>query len=305
MMMLQIKRKRMKGTYATLFYGGALVLIFFIIGAFVITPTFARPKDDSGAILVNNIVYALRDSLELSKLYIDTSARYSLYQAAYDNAKNGGFADSEPRRTFTNDGSEYVVWYDGKDFSPSQDSLEKSLEIAAGENFKEYMKVGGVTAIFPVTLPSYGGLDIENVANYSVMILSKGDADLSLKRVTGNEHEITVERSSDIEMEVEIPYFQLAEEAKALQKEIEEYLSACEKGALEVSRDSWCCSAESEIINDSAGLCLVKVEVVTKKKFLVQDEDKTVFSPIRLVFTLLHEEEQPVSEPAGDESESE
>lgn len=285
--------KKQKGIVNIIYIMGLIVM--FLILVTYITFSYSRPKIDKVEIAVNNTIYLSRDSLDIAKLYLETALRYSIFQAMHDSGEKGGFEDIESGRSFEHDGVAYALWYNGIDLSPSEDDVTSALGGALTTNFEKYTSAGSLVSLFVVQIPGYSSVTVTNLNDYSVRLESFGDSDLSLKKTLDNGEVISMEKSSDINMTVYAPYFMLYREAMIYHKMLlEKNLSeSCEKAEIgKTNEDMGCCTFDAEILDNSGGDCLVKVEAATKKKFLVRDDDKTLLKEIRLVFMERHLENQ-------------
>ena len=162
-------------------------------------------------------------------------------------------------------------------------------------NFEKYTSAGSVESLFVVQIPDYSSVTVTNLNDYNLRLESFGDSDLSLKKTLDNGEVISMEKSSTLNMTVYAPYFMLYREAMEYHKMLlEKNLSeSCEKAEIgKTNEDMGCCTIDAEILDNSDGNCLVKVEAATKKKFLVRDDDKTLLKEIRLVFMERHLENQ-------------
>jgi len=282
--------KKRKGIVNIIYIMGLIVI--FIVSVTYITPFFSKPKTETVEIAINNTVYLARDSLDITKLYLEKALEYSLFQAMHDSGEKGGFEDIGNERSFEHDGVTYALWHNGTDdLAPSEDDVTSVLGGALTTNFEKYTSAGSVESLFVVQIPGYSSVTVTNLNDYSVRLESFGDSDLSLSKTLDNGEVISMEKSSDMNMTVYAPYFMLYREAMEYHKMLlEKNLSeSCEKAEIgKTNEDMGCCTIDAEILDNSGGNCLVKVEAATKKKFLVRDGDKTLLKEIRLVFMERH-----------------
>jgi hypothetical protein len=267
---------------ANAFYAFVLGFIF-TTALIVIFQTVLSPKTGDVEKKINNIVYTMRDSLEAAKLYTETSARYSVYQAMYENGMRGGFNKTNAKKTMERDGFVYSLWYDNGDYSPNYDEFLDYLDSSAEHKFLDYCR-GSVLAIFPVSLPYYHAVLVSNLNNYSVSFSAESESKLLMIKTGDDGETIRVEKDSAISETIEAPYFQLFQEAKDLMERLPEKLPACSSGEIsEFSRDRFLYTTDVSVIGNS-GKCLVKFEGSTKKDFLIWNGEEVALEPIKLVF---------------------
>jgi len=270
---------RKKGMVNIIYIAG-LILIFTISVAYI-RPIFSDPKASVVEISINNNIFVMRDSLEMAKMYVDNAARYSLYQSMYDNGLKGGLRSSR----FQYKGMNYTVWYNNMDRAPKAGDIIKALEETAAENMEKYTKKESIRSFFIVEIPGYKDTKIENINNYTVRLQASGSSDLQLKNTLKTDEEITVKKSSDINITVYAPYFELYRQALEYHKDVERGLSECDKAVIEKNNeDIGCCTINAKVLETDDGSCLVKAEVATKKKFLIWNGTDTLLEPVKLVF---------------------
>jgi hypothetical protein len=275
---------KMKGGMAVMILAAGLV---GLITSYILTYMFmgALVPTDRLELEVDNIIYLMRDSVDAAKLFVDNSARYSLYQAMYDNGKMGGFTGGSAQ-VISYGGEEYAAWYDGSDISPTEKYVTDSLASAAFDNFMEYqekLKTRSVTAILPVPVPGYSGMEVENVNGYSLVLKGTGDSDIALSRKAKEGSHITVQKSSLINLTIDAPYFRLFEMSKDAHDAIVKSMGTCTKDAIEKSEDKGCCTIDVKVL-EGGEECLVKVEAKSKARYLVWNGKKAALEPITLVF---------------------
>jgi hypothetical protein len=263
------------------------LIVIFIISITYIRPFLSKPKANVVEIAINNNIYLMRDSLEMAKLYIDDAAGNSLYQAMYENGKRGGFSSSESER-LNFEGKEYVLWYNNKDSSPTENDITRALESVVEKNLENYTKEEVITSIFKVRIPGYDQITVMSDNGAGVRVLGTGSGYLSVTRVTEDEEEIVIQKSSKIDILLHLPYYQLYKEAldyhEYLHEPFTDMLADCDKAVIEKTMDEFGYTLTSKVMDTTDGSCLVKVEAATKREFLVWDGSKAVLEKISLVF---------------------
>ncbi len=273
-----MRRKGLTGIFLT--FG---LIIIYITSLIYIIPHFSGTYDNSAEKRINNMVFLLRDTADLAKNYLDTAARYSLQQAAYENGKLGGLESIDPSRATKHENVFYTLWYRNGDVSPDRVDMLESIIEKTNNNFMQYTDDGSINALIWVTIPGYDKPIISNIDNQSLSLSISGDNLLSVLHETEEGDKITISKDSDIELAIRVPYFALFNDAKSYHYELIPKLPGCKENEIEVKNESFCCVTTSEVVESSGG-CKVKVETITKKKFLIWNGTDAVFEPIRLVF---------------------
>jgi len=155
---------------ANIIYIMGLILMCIISLAYIVPFLSQQPEKNVVEIAVNNYVYLMRDSVEMAKLYLDNAARYSLYQAMYENGRDGGFESTEKDNQIEYDAINYRLWYNNTDTAPTESDITDALEEAFEENFEKYTKDQSVTGLFAVGIPRYNKITITNANNYSLRL---------------------------------------------------------------------------------------------------------------------------------------
>lgn len=260
--------------FSSLIYISFLILIFIIIGSFLIKSMLDRQVDEA-EVGVNNIVYIMRDAVDLAKLYTENSARLSLYQAMYDLGRNGGFNSID---------GQYAVWCNAtSENAPTPDEVIQNLGTETLRNFRKYTAVQTVITIFPVRIPSYNDMVIFPEGSY-LRIFSEGTAPIETTRIAPDGEEIRMQKSSIINVSLSVPYIQLFEESRRLYDEIKAELPGCNIGKIEKNIEKFCCHIKSEVVNSAN--CEVKVEAVSRDVFLIWNGNEVALEPITLIFML-------------------
>jgi len=269
---------------ANIIYIMGLILMCIISLAYIVPFLSQQPEKNVVEIAVNNYVYLMRDSVEMAKLYLDNAARYSLYQAMYENGRDGGFESTEKDNQIEYDAINYRLWYNNTDTAPTESDITDALEEAFEENFEKYTKDQSVTGLFAVGIPRYNKITITNANNYSLRLEGTGTADLSVGNTMESGERIAVEKSSLINMTVHAPYYKLYQEALEFHKALEEKLLTCDKAAIEKTTDKSSYTLDVKVLDTDDGSCLVRVNVSSKKKFLVWNGTNTTLEEIDFVF---------------------
>ncbi len=266
----------------------ALVIMCIISLSFITTNLSAQPKRDVVEIAINNNVYPIRDSLEVTKLDIDKWAGYSIHQALYENGLRGGFPSADEDSLLEYDGVKYRLWYNNIDLAPEEIDIKNGLETATMEKFLEYTDEADVGSYFTVGVPRYSKIDIDNVNDYGIEMALDSNSDVSLKRTAENGDVITVSRDSLVKLSLRVPYYLIYHAAMdyhdMLHEPFEERLLDCEKTEVERTIDKPGYTLESRVMDTQDGSCLVRVDVATKNGIKVLVDKKTVEKKIRLVF---------------------
>ncbi|MBM3304177.1 MAG: hypothetical protein FJY76_03695, partial [Candidatus Aenigmarchaeota archaeon] len=185
-------------------------------------------------------MYALQNSLIAAKEYMKTAERYAVYQACYDNLKNGGWPDAVAPDSAKKDvgGAEYYFTIPENGFA---EELGKS--IAAGMN--NYTS-GGYTFMgaYSVSLPAYSEARITSHDASKMSVAATAGAPLSITRyvevakvgegflqLKGEAKEqnimekITLKKDSGIYQDVETPCFDLYERGAAYSETLSNLLN--------------------------------------------------------------------------------
>jgi len=276
----------MKGFANEIYAVGLVVICLMIMASLMLS--LSGPQSNAMDIAVKNHVYLIRDSLDMAKMYVDKSAEYSAYQAMYDNGRNGTIVDIEEPRSVVYDGVMYSLWYDSRDVSPSESDVAVALESAIRKNLKEYTEKEEITEFFTVKVPDYRNIRVSNINDYSMRLEAEGSVTgLVVQRTGSGGEEINMQKPANIELVLNAPYFRIYREAIEYQNAVKDRLAECRKPELEKNNeDRGCCTFDAKVLDAPDGICLVKVNVSTKKKFIVWDSEKrkAVLREISLVF---------------------
>ncbi len=267
------------------------LIVMLVIAWQYLLPSMTFSHTESLVKTVNNVVYLMRDSIGLTTQFLETSARYSLYQAMYDAAASGLVGNLTEENSVSYDGRRFALWDDGNSTTPARGVVLSMLSASFDNNFARYVGGGTVTEVLPVRLPSYGKSVIGSVGNYSVRVEVPAGGNIAVSSsIDSNGIEkgetITVTGSGDIDMVVDAPFMQLYEEAIAVKDFIEANAEGCDRDVLEKDFDSWSCVFRTVVIDDSPGKCVVGVVGVTRKKFLVWDGSQSSLKSIRINFAV-------------------
>ncbi|MCD6496133.1 MAG: hypothetical protein J7K54_02575 [Candidatus Aenigmarchaeota archaeon] len=257
----------MRKAYANIIYMSFLILIFIVIGVFILKSASNWQKS-STEIRINNIVYIMDDSALLAKLYLEESAKLSLYQAMYDLGKSGEIPGGN------------ALWSDGSaDSATGEAVLIQALADATTKNMEKYTKEYTGTFVFPAEIPFYRNVRIYPNGG-SLRIVAHGDSPVTVKRISQTQ-DITIQRSSLINITVNAPFIELYRQLKDAAESARTKLEACNPGEINQKHETFCCTVETAIISSENG-CVVNVTAVTKQKFPVYDNGKAVMKPITI-----------------------
>ncbi len=266
-------------------YTAGLILTLVMMVALIISSTVER-NVESVEVRVGNSVYLMRDALDLTKSYIDTAVRYSVYQAAFDNGMRGGFSGTDSMKYVDHDGNDLALWYDDGDISPSEDSFMESLSEESFSNFGVYVSQGSVIEIYPVKIPPYGQMSIQSINGYEMRAVMDSSSELAISKKTEETDEIEITTPAEVDTTFHLPYMMLFSEAKKYFSELRGKLSSCSRLDIKKEVDTFCCSVKSEVIESEKGSCIVKVEASTKKKYLLWNGNDASFEHVKLVFAV-------------------
>ncbi len=275
------ERRRRKGDSNMAYMIGLIVIVY--LAWHYIVPSMMFSHTDPLVKTVNNVVYLMRDSIELSVQFLETSARYSVYQAMYDSGKRGLLAELDEVNSVNYNGETFALWGDDES-TPTRSDVLSLISDSFDDNFDRYVSRGTITEIIPVMLPSYGNSTITSADNYEVRIEVPSDGNLVISNVITEREILKVTDPADIDMVVHAPFMQLYEEAKEVRDFVLENADSCDRKVLDREIDSWCCSFSTVLLEHSEEICMVMVTGSTKKEFLVWNGTDTSLEPIKLVF---------------------
>lgn len=270
----------MKGL-ANEIYAIGLILLF-VMAYYLIIPMMNYSSNEVIDVRIKNEIFMMEDSLEAAKAYLLQSARYSMYQAVYDNAAKGGSRSYDDGTFLELDGDKYCLWYNNGDISPSDQEITEDLENTTYTNLKKYTDRKMITVIFPVITPAYEELLITRINDFTLHVNAVADEKLSVKRAMENADEVSVKKDSSIDTDISIPYYAMVHQAKEANDYNSERISSCSDD-LNYVKDSSFSVVESSI-EDKDGKCLVKVTVTSKKKFLVWNGKEVGLQPVTITF---------------------
>ncbi len=285
------KRRKMKGI-AVNFYAIGLILML-IISFYFLKPQLTGDETKSLELSINNIVYMMRDSLDIAKIYLDNAARYSLYQAIYDDGANGGHGRLSGAKSVQVKGINYALWYDSSDqgaIPPTDEKITTAITEDTGYNFGSYITGRMINAIFPVSIPAYSAPEIANIDDHSLRLEIDAQDPIQLNQTIKTGDELTVSKNADIDMTLSIPYYKLYREALKEYDIIKGGMSQC--SGMEKKEERFDYTIDVSILENTGTGCIVKFEAATKKKYLVWVEDKNSASmePISFVFAARQQE---------------
>lgn len=261
----------MRKAYANIIYMAVLILIFMVLGAFMITSIFDRHAGRA-EIRINNIVYLMDDSASLAKLYLDDSMRLSLYQSMYDLGRSGLNPDTGN------------VWFNGGvDSTPDEAQILQAIEDATAEHLAKYTKQYTVTSIFSAEVPFYMNVRIYPNRSY-LRAVASASSPVTVKRIT-QDQQITIQRSSLINLTVNAPFMELYREVKEAAESAKPKLQACNSGEINQNHETFCCTVETAVVSSANG-CEVKIEGKTKQFFPVWDGSRSVMEPLPITAVL-------------------
>jgi hypothetical protein len=147
-------------------------------------------------------LYAMANTLEATRFYLEGSMDYSVYQACYDMLKRGGYSEL-PK--WSEDGE--VYWYDNGDKKPpTKEKYKSDLETLIKNNFRKYTKDEySYLMDYMVQLPEYQIYVEEKDESFSVVT---NDWDKRLRIEKTNEEEntkIELESSPYVERTYALP----------------------------------------------------------------------------------------------------
>lgn len=169
-----------------------------IVGAVIIYAIFHPVLQTHLEEYTKTDIYVMKNAIDSSKLYLQTSLDYSVYQAMYDIAKNGGLSGTGNK------------W----DNSLDENNFVSNVKAEILKNLNSYTSKGYMFLdLSLVYLPNYEGKNTE---------LSELDSKVKISLTGGNiriskkdEQEIiTLESSSDMERAYEIDFFGMFRKAR-------------------------------------------------------------------------------------------
>jgi hypothetical protein len=270
-------QSRMKGM-VNVVYAIALIVMLLMALSFLGSSMFR--KQDTVQVMFDSDVYTLQGSLAAAKLYLDTSARYSVQQAAYENGPRGGFSPLTECTAYEYQGKEYCLWSSGS--PPSSEEMATELQKTTNSSFAAYTNGSVIVALYPVAIPKYGYPVIKDVNGYECNILLKSPSRLSASTVSEvSGQETTLSTPSVINITVSMPYFRVFEIASEIHESLSK-ASGCSPADIEKEENTECCSVSVKVADEAS--CTVMVAVATKKKFLVWNGNAASMESVDFVF---------------------
>jgi hypothetical protein len=273
---------------ANIIYIMGLILMTTISLSYIVPFISQQPDTSVVDIAINNNVFLMRDSLDMAKVYIDNSALFSIYQSLYDSGKAGGFSGFEDGESIEHHGIRYSLWYNNKDMAIDESGMIEAMEESFSHNFKKYTEGKMFRGLFLIGVPAYDKISISNWNGVGLRLQASASADLSVRETVEGGDDILVEKSSDIDLNISLPYFLLFEEAMDfhdfLHEPFEDRMDDCIKADIERSIDRPGFTLISTVLDANDGSCMVRVEAETKKSYPVWNGSESVLDKIRLVF---------------------
>lgn len=145
-------------------------------------------------------IYTMKNAIDSSRIYLETAVDYSVYQAVYDIAKNGGFGNDSG-----NDWTGFLE--EGEFITNTKNEILTNINAYTGKGYRfiDFPSVVG--------LPKYDVKDFELEKSGQGVRISLSGSNIKLSK-RGEEEVISLEASSSIENLYDIDLFGLYSQAR-------------------------------------------------------------------------------------------
>jgi hypothetical protein len=186
----------MKGIARDIMLVAMFIIAVYFIMFYLKTPNYASRIEKME---FQQDLNAMKKALDLAKLYAETSLRYSVYQACYDNLRAGGVL-------------------------PAEEEFKENLKLGIENNLKVYTSEGyNFLTEYRVTLPEYE-IVIEEFEPLVIRADSKNGENLWIEKTTERET-IKLEKSPLITETLEVNCYEIYQKGLEKSKEVSEVLS--------------------------------------------------------------------------------
>ncbi len=249
---------------------GAILMVFVLVFViFVILNSmqfhWSKSIEKKAELEFKEDLYVIRNSLKLSKVYLDTSLDYSMYQGMYDVGKNGGW---ETKKNNLND---------------NKDEVKNALKKRISANLKNYVERDYNFLGEIIRLPPFNEnkITIEELSNGNLNVSTEGERNIYFEEKTTiptEKKSIRLELSSKLNKVYDFKFFSLHDKAVEVSKGITD----CD--------DKEETSGNYKIVlnaNNDAKPCNVTVSVTdTSKEFPVFNSAEVSFEPITFEYSV-------------------
>jgi hypothetical protein len=229
----------MKGSpalFAAIVFLGILIVLF--IGFGVSLNLFGGGEGTISKTSLQSNIYTMGNALDASKLYMDTSLGYSLYQACYDNLAKGG------RASITTDTGQTISdrQYAYLPSSFTQDNFLNELASSVNINLNMY---GGSSYVFlseyRVSIPDYTEIriapDASDTSRLSVSTVTSGRMVTTARSESGES--IILQGPADLSGQYSMPCLTIFLKGQELNPDIEQaFQDAFDQAFQELSASS-------------------------------------------------------------------
>jgi len=197
----QKKRAGMKGV--SLVIPTIVIIIILLMLLAAINIPLIKTSQYEKDLEVRSEIHTMSNALDTAKLYMETSLEYSIYQACYDNLRNGGW-DSFPANKYQG----YAVW-DSSDLHPNDQEFKLALEESIASNLALYRGTQAYTFLsdYHVNLPVYQADNVTVNLNPSdpqwMFVVAWGDQNLNIQKTQESGEYIRLEKESTLQNEDE------------------------------------------------------------------------------------------------------
>lgn len=202
-----MKTGKMKGSSTLIILAIGLVIILMIIVSMLNIPLLKSANQVEKNLKARSEIHTMSNALDAAKLYMETSLEYSIYQACYDNLRNGGW-DPLPANNIPNKYRGYAVW-DFPDTPPDDLKFQRELESSIATNLNLYRGTQAYTFLsdYHVNLPNYPSDDVHVSLEPSdpkwMFVTAWGDSNLNIQKTQESGEYIRLEKDSMLQNEDE------------------------------------------------------------------------------------------------------
>lgn len=182
-------------------------------------------------------VYALDNALDAGRLYLDTALRFSVYQAAFDIGRNGGYQAVPADRGRVVSGRTVAVWWEDGTGLPSDNDLSGRLNGAILASLNVYAKEQ-ITVLddFRVALPPYTAVDAQE-STEGLHVTAMPERQLAITEVKPSGETIVVRKDASLDERFAIPLFAFFENGRLIAENLGR--GSDEVIQEEVGREEW------------------------------------------------------------------
>jgi soluble lytic murein transglycosylase len=193
-----MKSRKMKGSSTLILLAIGLVIVLMIVVTMLNIPFLKSANQVEKDLEVRSEIHTMGNALDAAKLYMETSLEYSIYQACYDNLKNGGWDTLEGKPTDRG----YALW-NYPDPHPDVYEFKAGLENSIKANLGLYSGTKAYTFLsdYQVNLPTYSDIVVstDDTDPRWMFVSAFADSNLNIEKTQESGERIRLEKESTIQ----------------------------------------------------------------------------------------------------------